>query len=93
MDFDWDDEQRAFRETVRAFLADNLPDNWAALAHGPGSKEQTDFSKTFCAKLADDGLLVPHWPRAWGGRDADPWSLLSCPKKCGWPVSHAAANT
>lgn len=73
MDFDWNTEQQDFRSTVRAFLEANLPDNWEELAHGPGSKAQTVFSKQFCGALADAGLLVPHWPARWGGRDADPW--------------------
>lgn len=73
MDFAWNDEQQAFRQTVREFLKKNLPENWEQLAHGPASKEQTVFAKTFCGALADAGLLVPHWPTQWGGRDADPW--------------------
>jgi alkylation response protein AidB-like acyl-CoA dehydrogenase len=76
MDFAWDDKHATFRSTVRAFLADNLPANWEQLAHGPASAAQTRFSKEFCAKLAKAGLLVPHWPAAWGGRDADPWTAL-----------------
>jgi alkylation response protein AidB-like acyl-CoA dehydrogenase len=74
MDFAWDEEQAAFRSTVRAFLADNLPPDWETLAHGPASEEQTTFSKVFCAKLSKAGLLIPHWPARWGGRDADPWT-------------------
>jgi alkylation response protein AidB-like acyl-CoA dehydrogenase len=74
MDFDWTEEQRDFRATVRAFLDDNLPPDWEALAHGPGSAVQTTFSKQFCGALAQAGLLVPHWPARWGGRDADPWA-------------------
>src|SRR5580765_4688472 len=40
-------------------------------------EEQTAFRSTFrsfCAKLSKAGLLVPHWPARWGGRDADPWA-------------------
>jgi alkylation response protein AidB-like acyl-CoA dehydrogenase len=74
MDFAWDEKQAAFRSTVRNFLAANLPADWESLAHGPGSAEQTRFSKEFCAKLAQAGLLVPHWPARWGGRDADAWT-------------------
>jgi alkylation response protein AidB-like acyl-CoA dehydrogenase len=74
MEFDWDDEQRSFRATVREFLAANLPANWEDLAHGPGSEEQSVFSKKFCGALAQAGLLIPHWPKRWGGRDADPWT-------------------
>ncbi len=73
MDFAWTDEQKAFRATVRQFLKDNLPKNWEHIAHGPASKEQTAFAKTFCGKLAEQGLLVPHWPEEWGGRNVDPW--------------------
>ncbi|MCH1554530.1 MAG: acyl-CoA dehydrogenase family protein, partial [Luminiphilus sp.] len=58
------------------FINENLPDNWEELAHGPGSREQSDFSKVFCGKLAQAGLLIPHWPKAWGGDDAGPWSLF-----------------
>ena len=74
MEFDWNDEQRAFRDTVRNFLDAHLPPDWEELAHGPGSAAQTLFSKQFCGALAAAGLLVPHWPARWGGRDADPWT-------------------
>ena len=74
MEFSWNTEQKEFRATVREFLANNLPDNWESIAHGPGSASQSEFSKQFCAKLADAGLLVPHWPEQWGGRSADAWS-------------------
>jgi alkylation response protein AidB-like acyl-CoA dehydrogenase len=73
MNFDWNEEQLTFRNTVREFLAANLPQDWEQLAHGPGSEAQTVFSKEFCGALAEAGLLVPHWPAQWGGRDADPW--------------------
>lgn len=76
MDFNWDDRQAAFRATVRDFLATNLPADWEKLAHGPGSDAQTRFSKEFCSKLSRAGLLVPHWPARWGGRDADPWTAF-----------------
>src|SRR5579871_5068706 len=73
MDFDWDVDQRAFRASVRAFLAAHLPSDWESLVHGPASESQSAFSKKFCKELAGAGLLVPHWPARWGGRDADPW--------------------
>lgn len=76
MEFTWDAEQASFRSTVRAFLAAHLPNDWESLAHGPGSPSQTKFSKKFCAQLASAGLLVPHWPKRWGGRDADAWTAF-----------------
>ncbi|MFT5481416.1 MAG: alkylation response protein AidB-like acyl-CoA dehydrogenase [Halieaceae bacterium] len=74
MNFDWNEEQRAFRSSVRTFLENNLPTDWEQVAHGPGSDAQSTFSKQFCGALAEAGLLVPHWPKEWGGRDADPWA-------------------
>ncbi len=76
MNFAWNPEQIAFRARVRDFLAANLPDNWESIAHGPGSEAQSIFSKQFCGALAQAGLLVPHWPASWGGRDADPWTAF-----------------
>jgi alkylation response protein AidB-like acyl-CoA dehydrogenase len=70
MDFDWTEEDRAFRARVRAFLERELPANWHEISrHGPGSPEQTEFSLAFCPKLAQADLLVPHWPAQWGGAD------------------------
>lgn len=76
MEFGWTEQQQAFRQTVRQFLKDNLPDDWERSVDGPGSHHQSAFSVAFCSALAAVDLLVPHWPREWGGRDADPWSLF-----------------
>jgi alkylation response protein AidB-like acyl-CoA dehydrogenase len=76
MEFDWNPQQQAFRAQVQAFLAQNLPADWESIAHGPGSHAQSNFSKQFCAKLSQAGLLVPHWPKQWGGREADAWTAF-----------------
>ncbi|QIG81947.1 acyl-CoA dehydrogenase [Sphingosinithalassobacter tenebrarum] len=74
MNFEWSDEHRAFRQEIRDFLAENLPDDWWDQAHhGPGSHEQTHFSRKFCGKLAEAGLLIPHWSTEWGGAGRDAW--------------------
>jgi alkylation response protein AidB-like acyl-CoA dehydrogenase len=74
LDFKWTPEDDAYRARIREFLKKELPDNWEEIArHGPGSREQTDFSRIFCPKLAQAGLLVPHWPKAWGGGDRPAW--------------------
>jgi len=74
MEFGWTPEQEALRAQVRAVIARELPPDWDAISrHGPGSRQQTQFSLDFCPKLAAEGLLVPHWPREWGGRSAPPW--------------------
>lgn len=74
MDFEWSDSQRQFRARVAEFLKSELPDEWNEIArHGPGSRQQTEFSLRFCPRLADAGLLVPHWPKEFGGEDATIW--------------------
>lgn len=74
MDFKWSSQQEEMRSQVQAFLTDNLPDGWQDIAAlSPGSQEVTDFSREFCPRLADAGLLASHWPEAFGGRDAPVW--------------------
>lgn len=74
MNFEWSEEQSAFRQRVRDFLARTLPSDWDNVAHdGPASKEITAFSYEFCQQLAREGLLVPHWPVEFGGGGGDAW--------------------
>lgn len=74
MDFEWTEEECAFRERIRDFLGQNLPDDWERFAeHGPGSPVLTEFARQFCGRLADDNLLTPHWPVEIGGLGLDPW--------------------
>jgi alkylation response protein AidB-like acyl-CoA dehydrogenase len=40
---------------------------------GPASEGLTEFSLEFCQKLAREGMLVPHWPKAYGGQDGGAW--------------------
>jgi len=77
MNFTWSDDEKRLRDRVREFLARELPSHWETLSrHGPGSKEQTQFSLEFCPRLAAAGLLVPHWPAAFGGLERSTWEHL-----------------
>jgi alkylation response protein AidB-like acyl-CoA dehydrogenase len=74
MEFDWSDEDVAFRRELQEFLAENLPSNWEEISKdGPGSDAQAEFSKTFCPLLSEKGWLTQNWPAEYGGRDASPW--------------------
>ena len=74
MDFAWTDDQNAFRDKLRVFLAERLPDDWEEFSkHGPASPALTEFAKTFCAQLAEAGMLFPHWPVEAGGQGLGPW--------------------
>ena len=74
MEFTWNEEQHAFRDKLRAFLDAELPADWEAFSqHGPASPALTKFAAEFCRKLADNGMLFPHWPVEHGGQGLDPW--------------------
>lgn len=74
MEFGWSPEEQAYRERIRGVLDKTLPENWEEIAaHGPASHIQTDFSIEFCPTLAQQGLLVPHWPKEYGGEDQKAW--------------------
>lgn len=74
MEFTWNEEQQAFRDKLRAFLDAELPADWEAFSqHGPASPALTKFAAEFCRKLADNGMLFPHWPVEHGGQGLDPW--------------------
>ena len=74
MEFGWSDSDVRYRERVRQVLKEGLPENWDEIAqHGPGSRQQTEFSKVFCKTLSEQNLLIPHWPKAFGGLDEKPW--------------------
>ena len=73
MDFDWTEDQQAFRRRIEDFLRVNLPADWEAFSkHGPASPALTAFARTFCRQLADEGMLFPHWPKEFGGEGLGP---------------------
>jgi alkylation response protein AidB-like acyl-CoA dehydrogenase len=62
MDLNYSQEELAFRDEVRAWLAANLP---------PELKDQGHFSKEELMRwhriLARQGWVAPAWPKEWGG--------------------------
>ncbi len=74
MNFEWTPQENAFRQRLRDFLTATLPDDWERFSqHGPASPALTEYAREFCGKLAEDGLLTPHWPKEIGGEGLDPW--------------------
>jgi alkylation response protein AidB-like acyl-CoA dehydrogenase len=74
VEFGWSDEDQAFRQEVRGFLERELPAHWYRLV--PGEEPASDFTFQFCRKLGEQGLLAPHWPIEYGGRDASGWQFI-----------------
>lgn len=73
MDFQWTDQHRQFRARVRDCLDRHLPKDWPVVSEGydNGSDGTVAFSRKFCPILAEEGLLIPHWPREDGGEGLD----------------------
>jgi alkylation response protein AidB-like acyl-CoA dehydrogenase len=86
MEFAWTAEQQAYRSHVKGALEDLLPDDWDShyAPQGYGSADQINFSREFCPKLAERGLLVRHWPEQWGGESADPWEQFILAEEMKW---------
>lgn len=74
MEFDWLAEDRAFRDELRDVLEAELPLRWSELI--PGEEVASDFVRGFTRKLGERGLLTPHWPVEYGGRDASGWQFI-----------------
>ena len=73
MDFDWSADQNRFRQRVRDLLAKALPADWEEKSrYDTSSHYVSEFSRTFCPLLAREGLLIPHWPREYGGAEMSP---------------------
>jgi len=75
MEFGWEEEHEKFRGRVRDAINRLLPADWdeTYVRESYASDLQIDFSREFCSKLAQEGLLTPHWPKQYGGDEAEDW--------------------
>jgi len=74
MEFAWTEAHDRYRQRVRSFLERELPADWYETHHkGLASPEQINFSREFCPKLAEAGLLTPQWPKEYGGEGGEAW--------------------
>ncbi|HEX4108329.1 MAG TPA: acyl-CoA dehydrogenase family protein [Solirubrobacteraceae bacterium] len=71
MDFAFTQEEERFREELREFLVQELPDWWVGMfAH---DERIMPLTKQLCQKMAAKGWLTMSWPIQYGGRAASPW--------------------
>jgi pimeloyl-CoA dehydrogenase large subunit len=71
MDLRYTDEENAFREEVRAFFRDNLPDDLRDKLVDGEHMEKDDLVR-WTRILNAHGWGVPHWPMEHGGTGWDP---------------------
>ncbi|MCH7953558.1 MAG: acyl-CoA dehydrogenase family protein [Chloroflexi bacterium] len=74
MRFRFSPEEEAFREEIRAFLRDELPDGWAqgdgGGVFGEAAADRWQFLRDFQRKLSAKGWLTLGWPKERGGMAA-----------------------
>jgi alkylation response protein AidB-like acyl-CoA dehydrogenase len=66
MDIDYPPQAEQFRQRVRAFLGENLPDGWTGLG-GLEESEREKFRAQWRKTLADNQMLAVSWPKEYGG--------------------------
>jgi len=83
MDMDFSPEDLAFREEVRDFLAENLPDRLKDGARKtPGVFVEPDIGMEWHKILNSKGWVAPHWPKEDGGTGWTPTQKFIFEKEC-----------
>jgi alkylation response protein AidB-like acyl-CoA dehydrogenase len=72
VDFRDTPDEAAFRAKLRAWLADNLPDDWTSRAPSVG-RWDVGFTRDWTRKLYDAGYVGLTWPKEFGG-GAEPYT-------------------
>lgn len=71
MDFRDTPEEAAFRDRLRAWLAENLPPGWGSPEHRePAGEERVAFLRDWSRRMFDAGYIGLTWPARYGGREA-----------------------
>lgn len=71
MDFEFSDEEVAFRRELEAFLAEHLPSWWQGMF--VDDPRVMPLTRELCAALAERGWLTMAWPEEHGGQAASLW--------------------
>lgn len=83
MDMEFSPEDLAFREEVRTFLKDNLPDRLRDGARRtPGVFVEPDIGMEWHRILYKQGWVAPHWPKEDGGTGWTPTQKFIFEKEC-----------
>ena len=76
MEFDWSPDQDEVRARLRSIIADIVPPGWTARYRDVATPDRLAVTMRLCQRLAEEDLWIPHWPAAYGGRDASPWEQI-----------------
>ncbi|MFD0826928.1 acyl-CoA dehydrogenase family protein [Neobacillus sp. M.A.Huq-85] len=72
MDFSFTEREEAFRQELRTWLENHLPDGWLAGKRElpKGRNEYSQFLRNWQKKLYEGGYAAIAWPEKYGGRNA-----------------------
>jgi alkylation response protein AidB-like acyl-CoA dehydrogenase len=76
VELDWLPDQDEIRTRLRSIVADIVPPGWTARYRDVATPERLAMTMRLCERLAAEDLWIPHWPAAYGGRDASPWDQI-----------------
>ncbi|MFQ5934639.1 MAG: acyl-CoA dehydrogenase family protein, partial [Dehalococcoidia bacterium] len=70
MELRFTEKEEAFRQEIRKFLKEELPEGWVGFEEGDEYEgEGWEFTKRLARKLAQKGWLTLSWPKEYGGQD------------------------
>jgi len=94
MDFAFTEEQRAFREELRSWLRQNLPESWKQ-THGARVEETAghEYRREWERKLFEAGYAAMHWPKEYGGRGLTVYHSLIVSEELGRAGAPEPFNT
>ncbi|HEX3958911.1 MAG TPA: acyl-CoA dehydrogenase family protein [Trebonia sp.] len=72
MNFDWDEDDTAFRARLRSYLDESLPAWWTNM--WTDDDRVPEFTRGFARQLAAKGWLTLSWPVQYGGAGAGVWT-------------------
>ncbi|HVX21453.1 MAG TPA: acyl-CoA dehydrogenase family protein [Acidimicrobiales bacterium] len=68
MDLTYPPEAEQFREEIRGWLEDNLPQGWGTPGFSMTREERRAFNDEWVQKLRDGGWICASWPTEYGGK-------------------------
>jgi alkylation response protein AidB-like acyl-CoA dehydrogenase len=70
MDLNLTPSERAFRDEFRAWLGENVPEEWEGGAGAEGRAGHVEYMRAWQRRLYDGGWAGVSWPKEYGGRGA-----------------------
>ncbi|HEX3461468.1 MAG TPA: acyl-CoA dehydrogenase family protein [Acidimicrobiales bacterium] len=68
MDLDYPADVEPFRAEIRAWLVENLPDDWGTPGFSMTPAEKKAFNQEWTKKLFEGGWICASWPKEYGGK-------------------------